>query len=234
MKGSRRPKFQRKKPNQESREARDEIPSKLPQVVDQLSMTFVYRFVTQNLLFTGAFAVTPGMLLDAWFIAGTATNSYQLFDFVKVRKVVIRSMGYPKAFLAGTNNGNPPCATVGVEFMGLSTGSVAGGRQKSDTSLGFDQPAMVSLKPDPMSQAAQYQQNTGSTIFTVRAVDQDANALAGTIIDVHVSLRNSGDVNPAAVANARAGLTPGNLYFGGLDGNPLATTAARSVFIPRA
>ncbi len=92
---------------------------------------------------------------------------------------------------------------------------------------------MVSVKPDPQSQVAQFQAG-GQNAFSVRAVDYAGAALTGAIIDVHVVYRNSANVNPAAVGTARSGLTPGHLYFGGLDGAVDASTQARSAFVPRA
>jgi len=214
--------------DQERRLARDQIPRDIPSLEDQLCVGFVFRFVTTS-AFTGALGVAPQNLLDAWFIAGTATNAYQLFDFVRVKKVVVRAMG-----IADVSVSAAPFASVGIEYYGLSAGSFSGGRQKEDSSLGYDRPAYVELAPDPHSQVAQFQPSGGSSIFGIRAVSQSGNPLYGALIDVHVVLRNSADVNPAAVAVARAGLTPGALYFGGLDGNPLSTTAARSTFQKRA
>lgn len=212
-----------------SRHDPEKIPAKLPQLTDQLNFGFTYRFIT-TAAFTGVASVSASNLLDAWFVAGTATTAYQLFDFVKVKRVTVRAMG-------GTANATnePPACTVGVEYVGLGAGSFAGGRQKSDSSLGVTTPAMVSLSPDPMSQCAQFQASNGNTLFVVRAVDGfSAAGIVGAIIDVEVTLRNSGDVNPAALGVARAGLTAGNLYFGSLDGQTLAATGARSTFFPRA
>lgn len=231
MKGSRRSNNQ-KKTSSTNRVSKDMVPRTLPQLQDQLAIGFVYRFVTTN-NFSGTMAVSTTNLLDAWFIAGTATNGYQLFDFVRVKKVVIRSCGVAQPYVAAVSNPSGPMATVGVDFVGLAIGSQSGGRQKSNSSMGYDVPAYVSLKPDPMSQAAQFQQSNGNTLFNIRAVDENTNALAGTVIDIHVTLRNSGAVNPAAIATARAGMTSGNLYFGGLDGLGVTTTQARSTFIPR-
>ncbi len=215
------------RPNYQKQLARDHIPKQLPQIDDQLCVGMKLRFVTTG-NFTGVFSVTASNLLDAWFVAGTATTAYQLFDFVRIKRVTIRAMGMaPSAGLA-------PMATVGVEFFGLSAGQYAGGRQKEDSQLGYDTPAMVTLTPDPQSQAAQFQPSTGNSIFGIRAVDSAASPIYNAIIDVDVVYRNSADVNPAAVGVARAGLTAGNLYFGGLDGQPLATTAARSTFQKRA
>jgi hypothetical protein len=211
--------------------AKDQIPRLLPTLQDQLCIGFTLRFIaTAN--FAGAISVNTTNLLDAMFIAVSATNGFQLFDFVKVKKVTIRSMGGQRALAPGVA-GTPPQATVGVEFFGLATGSVGGGKQKSNSSIGYDEPAFVTLKPDPMSQVAQYQPSNGNSLFTVRAVDQDANPLAGTIVDIDVVYRNSGDVNPAAIATARAAMVTGAIYFNGMDGLPIATTQFRSAFIPR-
>ncbi len=205
----------------------DKVPRQLPPVDDQLCVGMRLRFVTTG-NFTGVITVTPYNLLDAWFLAGTATTAYQLFDYVRVKRVTVRAMGMaPSAGVA-------PMATVGIEFPGLNAGSFGGGSQREDSGLGYDNPAMVTLTPGSKTQAAQFQPASGGAILVVRAVDQAAAPIYNAIIDVDVVYRNSADVNPAAVAVARAGLAPGDLYFGGLDGNPLATTAARSTFQRRA
>ena len=214
----------------DSRLDRDMIPQSLPQLQDQLAVAITLRFVTTE-AFAGQFSVTPYNLLDAWFIAGQPTAAYQLFDFVRVKRVTIRALG---GIYSASSATKTPMTTVGVEFFGLSSGTYGGGKQKSDSALGLTYPAMVSLAPDPKSQVAQFQPVGGSSMFAVRAVDQGAQPIVGAVIDVDVVYRNSADVNPAAVAVARAGLTAGEMYFGGLDGNPLATTAARSVFNRRA
>ncbi len=168
-------------------------------------------------------------LLDAWFIAGTATNAYDLFDFVKLKRVTIRAIGLGQAASAFV-----PSATVAVEFYGLGVGVETSGKQKSNTSLGYDTPAYVTIAPDPRSQAAQYHASNTGAIFGVRAVDANGTALPGAVIDVELVFRNAANVNPTAVATARAGLTAGEVYFGGLDGAVDASTQARSAFVPRA
>ncbi len=210
--------------SQDRRLTKDEIPKSLPMLQDQLCVGFVHRFVTTS-AFGGAFSVTPQNLLDAWFLAGTATTAYQLFDFVRVKSVTMRSI--PSATAGNVSN-------LAVEFYGISGSSITGGKQKMNTSLGYDTPAYVTLKPDPKSLAADFQPSNSTALFIVRATDVNANPLPGTIIDIAVVYRNSGDVNPAALGTARAGLTPGNLYFGGLDGAVDASTQARSAFVPRA
>ncbi len=217
--------------SEESLLARDEIPERPPQLQSQLAVPFVYRFITTS-NFTGSVSISYQMLLDGMFVAGTATTAYQLFDFVMIKKITVRAMGVA-SFNAGAGN-SPNEANVGIEYFGLIAGIQGGGKQKTDSNLGTARPAFVSLKPDPKSQVAQFQASSTSAAFAIRAVDASATAVTGAIVDVHVVLRNSGDVSPAAVAVARAGLTPGNIYFGGLDGQTLAATQLRSAFTPRA
>jgi len=208
---------------------KDETPSLLPMLVDQLLTGFVLRFMT-TANWSGSYTVTYANLLDAWFLAGTATTAYQLFDFVKIRKVTVRAMGtgiYPSYTVM-------PSATVGIEFPGLVGGQFGSGKQRIGTGAGTTVPAFVSLKPDPMSQAAQFQPSTANPAFVVRARDALGVAIQGAIIDVAVTYKNSADINPAAVTTARAGLTAGLIYFGGIDGLATANTQARSAFVPQA
>jgi len=185
------------------------------------------RFFTTG-TFTGSLTVTYQNLLDAWFLAGSATTAWQLFDFVKIRRVTVRAMA--GAYAGGSQI--MPTANVGVEFPGLVGGQFGSGKQRVGSGVGVDTPAYVSVKPDPMSQSAQYQPSTANAAFIVRAVDGLRTAVYGAIIDVQLSYKNSGDVAPAAVGTARAGLTGGQIYFGGLDGLANANTTAKTAFIP--
>lgn len=203
----------------------------LPPLFSQLSTGITLRFVTQAPFAAagGAITVTFQNLLDAWLIAGQPAAGYQLFDFVKIRRVTIRG----GAQIGGGGATQVPSCTVGVEFPGLVTGFTGNGRQKTDTSMTPLVPAMVSLTPGKGTLAGMWQQSAGNAAFVVRCSDQGGNGLLGAIIDVDVSYKNSADVNPAAVASAIAGATAGEIYFGGLDGGRLAATTARSVFLPR-
>jgi hypothetical protein len=217
-----------KNPVTASREVmRDEDPKILPELVDQLAVGMTLRFTTTT-NWTGSLTVTYQNLLDAWFVAGTATTAYQLFDYVKIKKVTVRAMGITENATAIM-----PSALVGVEFPGLVGGQFGSGKQRVGSGLGYDTPAFVSLRPDRLSQAAQYQPSTANAAFIVRSVDGFRSPLAGAIIDVQVSYKNSADIAPAAVGTARAGMTSGQVYFGGLDGLALANTVAQTSFIPR-
>lgn len=207
---------------------KDEDPRIPPQLTDQLSVSFVLRFVT-TLNWPGSYTVTYANLLDAWFVAATATTAFQLFDFVRIRKVVIRAMGASNPVLAIPL---VPSANVGVEFPGLVGGQFGSGKQKTGSGMGYDCPAFVSVKPDPRSQSAQFQPSTANAAVILRAVDGGRTAIEGAVFDIHVTFKNSGDINPAAVTTARAGMTAGLIYFGGLDGLATANTVAKSAFIP--
>ncbi len=205
--------------------ARDEDPTFMAPLTDQLQTGMTLRFVT-TASFNGVMNVTYQNLLDAWFVAGTATTAFQLFDFVKIKHVTVRAL--PQ----NASSGN--LTSVSVEFPGLSTGQAGGGNQRTNSSLGYSSPAFIKVKPGSRSQAGQFQPSSVGTAFWVRATDVNGGALLGAVIDVGLVFRNSSDVNPAGVATARAGLVPGNVYFGGLDGATNAATAARTVFVPAA
>jgi len=208
-----------------SRLARDMVPSELPQINDQLGTGITLRFCTTGIGGSTSASVTFQNLLDAWFIAGTSTTAYQLFDFVRVRRVTVRAV-------SGANSGGST-VTVGIEYPGLVAGGNGGGKQASNSQMGISKNAYVSLVPDKMSAAAFWQPSSGDVAFVVRSTDENNSICLGTIIDVELSYKNSADVNPAALQSAVAAASSGNLYFGGLDGGRLAATWARSVFVPR-
>jgi hypothetical protein len=214
-------------PDQTRAVVRDEDLRIPPSLRDQLATSFTLRFLTTG-NWAGSYTMTYQNLLDAWFVAGTATTAYQLFDFVKIRKVTVRAMAGPYSATSAIM----PTANVGVEFPGLVGGQFGSGKQRVGTGVGYDTPAYVSLAPDRMSQTAQYQPSTANEAFIVRATDGLRTPVYGAVIDVQVSYKNSGDIAPAALGTARAGLTSGQLYFGGIDGLATANTVAKSAFIP--
>jgi len=202
--------------------SRDQDPVRLPPVVDQLTVGTRLRFVTTG-NFNGALSVSFTNLLDAWLIAGTATNGYQLFDFVRIKRVTLRGM----CFAVGSQTST---CTVGIEFPGLVAGLGGAGNQIEETGIGYTAPALVTLCPGSHTLAALYQSANNANAFVIRAVDGLGAALQGVVVDVDLVYKNSADVSPAAVASAISGATPGDLYYGGLDGGRLAATAARSTF----
>ncbi len=209
----------------QSRVERDIQADRLPQINDQLSVGKILRFTTTGGAGgTTSTTVTFENLLDAWFIAGTATNGYQLFDFVKIKRVTIRAVSSVASQVS---------VTVGIEFPGLVLGASGSGNQASETTLGNAKIAMCTLKPGKDSPAGKWQPSSSAAAFVVRATNSDNTVCTGAIIDVELAYKNSADISPAALASAPAGMIAGQLYYGGIDGGRLAATWARSVFIPR-
>lgn len=203
--------------------------NRLPQLTDQLATGITLRFITTGTGGSASTTVTFTNLLDAWCVATSATAAYQLFDFVKVRRVTVRGVASAQNGAAAVGG---PC-TVGIEYPGLVVGTQAGGKQASQSEIGTAQIACCSLAPDRMSSAAYWQASTSNVAFVLRAVDYAGNIMTGSIIDVELSYKNSADVNPAAVTTAVAGATTGAIYFRGIDGSSPAATWARSAFVPR-
>lgn len=203
----------------------DEDPLFSTPVSSQLAVGVVLRFVTTGIGAATSVGVTFNNLLDAMLIAGTATTGYQLFDYVKVRKVVMRGV----ASLPGSSPGS---CTVAVEYTGLVLGSNGGGKSRQNTSVGTAVPAFVSSKPDKLSAAGMWQTGSNNVAFVLRAVNEDNTVNIGTYIDVHLSYKTS-SANPATISSAIAAATPGEIYYGGIDGARLAATWARSTFNPR-
>lgn len=200
-----------------------------PQVRDQLAASITLRFIT-TANFLGQLSVTYQNLLDAWFIVGSATTAYQLFDFVRLRRVTVRAL-----CSAAQVAGNGVAATVGIEMPDLSLGISGSGRQASASNFGTAFPAVCTLTPARDSMTGKWQSSQAQTAFVVRASDYAQTRIVGAIIDVEVSYKNSADVNPSAIQNGVTGLglNNGELYFGGLDGARLAGTQAYSAFQPR-
>lgn len=197
----------------------------LPPVSDQLAQGITMRFRTTS-AFTGVVGINFYNLLDTWIIAGTATNGYQLWDFVKVRRVTVRA----GTQVGGAGSTQTPSATVSVEFPGLVIGASGSGRVKTTTSLTPVVPAVATLTPGHQTSAGLWQPSSNDTAFVIRAVDNVGGALIGAIVDVEMSFKNSPLVTPQAVASAISGATPGQIYFGSLDGARIAASAVRTVF----
>ncbi len=197
----------------------------LPPVLPQLTQGITMRFKTTS-AFTGVLGVTFYNLLDTWIIAGTATNGYQLWDYVKIKRVTVRC----GIQIGGGGATQVPSASCEVEFPGLVAGAQGSGLVKSSTSMSPFVPAIASLAPSPKSLAGMWQPSSNDTAFVIRAVDNTGSAVIGAIVDVELSFKNNPLVSPQTIASALSGATAGQIYFGSLDGARLAATAAKTVF----
>jgi len=208
------------------REEKQELDAQvLPPVLPQLSQGITMRFRTTS-NFTGVLGVTFYNLLDTWIIAGTATNGYQLWDYVKIKRVTVRA----GIQIGGGGATQVPSASCEVEFPGLVAGAQGSGLVKSCTSMSPFVPAIASLAPNRKSLAGMWQPSSNDTAFVIRAVDNVGAAIIGAVIDVELSFKNNPLVSPQTIASAISGATAGQIYFGSLDGARLAATAAKTVF----
>jgi len=156
--------------------------------------------------------VTFQNLLDTVLVARTTTALSQLFAAVRLNSVEVWSPTQPTAsgdqLLLST--------TVSVIFDGLTLGAQGDQKIHSDTSMGI-QPAHVRARPDPRTQAGQFQAPSGNSAFRLFAP-------YGAIVDVSMSLRQPVLGNAIAATNAGAALTAGAVYFRGLDGLAASAT----------
>jgi hypothetical protein len=148
--------------------------------------------------------ITFQNLLDIWLLAATAIAGYDIFRFVKIRRV--------HAWAAAVV-GNATTVTVG--FTGLTAGATGDGNIHTDTSMGI-QPAYVSAKPNQRTLAADYQPNSTANAFELLCP-------AGAVIDVELSYKQLLGTAVSA-QNALVGATVGAMYVRGLDGLAIAGT----------
>jgi hypothetical protein len=160
------------------------------------------RFVS-NAGFIGN--ITYQNLLDTVLLSTTAVLGTDLFTAVRVNKV--EAWAVPALGAA---------ATVSVIFDGGVVGAAGDQKLHTDTSMGIE-PAHVSAKPDPLTQAGQFQASSANNAFELEVP-------SGTVIDVSMTLRNSVNGEAVAAQNALVGATAGVIYYRGLDGKPVATT----------
>ncbi len=191
-----------------------------PPLQSQLHQSFTHRFITTS-NFTGAVSCSFTNLLDAMMIATGPTTAFQLWDYVKIRRVTIRAVGPASTTVAALAN-------IVLEYPGLTlTGN---GRQVEETMMGNTTPSMISLTPGKENAAGFWQASNNAVAFVIRGKDQAGVALKGLVVDVECSFKNSTSVAPVAITSAVAAATSGEIYFGGIDGARLAATAAYSAF----
>jgi hypothetical protein len=150
-------------------------------------------------------AITYQNLLDTILVAVTAVLGYQLFDLVKIRRIQAWSQ-----VSSGVN-------TVSLHFVGRSDGLIGDDKAHSSSSMGI-QPAYLNAKPDPKSQAGQFQKASSAVAFNFYCP-------AGTIVDLSLSYRSAMEGNaPTAAQYALIAATIGNVYYRGMDGLQTAST----------
>jgi len=149
--------------------------------------------------------ITFQNLLDMVLLAVGTTSAFDLFQAVRVNSVeiwAIAALGTP--------------ATAILVFDGATVGAAGDQKTHTDTSMGVE-PAHVKARPDPLTQAGQFQASSANVAFFV-------NVPAGAVIDVSVTLRQPVDGSAVASQNVLVGATTGAVYYRGLDGKTVALT----------
>jgi len=204
-------------PNRETAAGMVRMPK---QIQFEVSWNKTLRFISNSN--NPATAVTFKNLLDSVLFAGTATLGYDLFDFVRVRKVEMWASGVSAAGAQATFQ------TCTLEWSGIGTGSAGAGTAVSETTVGTAIPLHLVTRPPKGSRAALFQISSTDQAFTIRA----SGGTLTCIVYVDLEFKNSNDVTPLLVGNAIAAATPGTIYFGGLDGARSAGTVWPSAFLP--
>jgi hypothetical protein len=150
-------------------------------------------------------AITFQNLLDVFLVATGATTGFDVFDAVRVNSIEV----WASAIL-GT------AVTATVVFEGTTAGAQGDQKIHTDTSMGI-QPAHVKARPDPRTQAGQFQASSAANAFILEVP-------AGTVVDVSISLRQPLLATAVAVQNPLVGATTGVFYLRGLDGLAVSTT----------
>ncbi len=133
----------------------------------QITHKVALRFTVGTAVVSGA--ITFQNLLDTICVATSAVAPYDLFTFVKVRR--LRLWALP--LIGGA-------ATVGVVFSGTTTGVVGDQKTHTDTSMGIE-PAYLDVAPSNESLASKFQVSSANTAFSVTVP-------VGAVIDCHLSL----------------------------------------------
>jgi len=198
-----------------SRRARLPTPMHMPQ-------TEVWPVTRHKLRFysVGAtLSVTASMLLDAINVATTATALFQLYDFVRVKRI---SMWGISSTVANS------IAAVSVAFTGATAGATGNDLELHDVSMNSTVPAFITCKPPPGALSTLWQANTASVLF--RLSSQFPTAGGGltavqTTVELDLEYRMDSDTPPLGTTNAAVGATAGIVYFRGLDQLAKAATA---------
>jgi len=157
--------------------------------------------------------ITYQNLLDTVLVAITAILGYDVFDAVRINSVELWSIAV---------QGTP--VTAVLTFNGETVGAQGDLKLHTDTSMGVE-PAHVKARPDPLTQAGQFQVSSGNVAFSL-------DIPSGTVIDVSMTLRQPIQGQANAAQNALVGATVGAFYYRGLDGKANAATTLPVVGTP--
>jgi len=174
------------------------------------------RFSTPTSAFDGN--ITFQNLLDTLLFATSATTAFDLFRFVKIRRIEVWSASQ----LTPADGDGPLPSTVTVVFQGTTAGIVGDVSIHTDTSMSIE-PAYVNARPNRKSLASNYQVSSSAVAFRLTCP-------INSVVDVELSYKQQ-FVSPVAAQNATVGATAGDIYLRGLDGVAASTSALPSVLV---
>lgn len=180
-----------------------------PKYVSNLVVRKNFRFVLSSGADGTKFNFNAPKLCALISYATSTTNLVQAFESVKIKKITLWSA-------TDQSSGIFLPRTVAVEFPGTTLGLQGATIMESDMSTGSNRVARVRLRPNPGSQAGQWQSgittNTG-TLFTLIAGQ-------GSIVDVDLLLTVSGDARTSNNSTTVTGpATVTGVYWLSLDNN---------------
>lgn len=174
------------------------------------------RFSTPTAAFDGN--ITFQNLLDTLLIAATATTGFDVFRFVKIRRVEVwAASGNTPASADG-----PLPVTATVVFQGVTAGIVGDVSVHTDTSMSIE-PAYVNARPSSKSLASNFQISSAAVAFRLTCP-------LNSVIDVELSFKSQ-FVSAVAAQNALVGGVAGDIYLRGLDGVAASTSGLPPVLV---
>jgi len=183
-------------------------PGMPPQLTTNLVIRKVFRFVLSSAINTETvFSFTAPKIGALMGVATATTNIVQLFEACKINSITVWS---------SINPSNVQPRTVSVLYMGAVLGVQGANKNHSDMSVGMTRVARVKARPEPGSQAAQWQ----NTVTTNTAAYFQILASGGAVCDLDVLLSVTSDARPSNASVAITGpAVVTNLYYLALDNN---------------
>jgi len=160
-------------------------------------------------------------LLDGTFVAGSAITAFQVYDAVRIKR--LRAWVVSDAAVGA----NGFIATVSISLPGGTIGATGVQQETNASSISNQETGFCTIKPDSRSGGALFQSNGAAVAFRI-----DVTGVARAIVEVDVDYEYNNDNAPTSIAVVPAGATPGQFYFGSMDGLRNAATAWASLLQP--
>jgi len=183
-------------------------PAMPPALTSNLVVRKVFRFVLSSSITTETvFTFTAAKLCALLSVATATTNVVQLFEAVRINSITLWS---------SINPSNVQPRSVAITFTGASLGIQGTNVSHTDMSVGMTRVARVKARPEPNSQAGQFQSGVTSQVPQMFQL----NASGGAVCDIDLSLVVTPDVrssNASTTVTGPAVVT--QVYWMALDNN---------------